>query len=191
PGSEGAVRNESDAVHISNSVGFPIIVKASAGGGGRGMRVVHTREDLRRALQTAQAEAEAAFGSGELYLEKYVPEPRHIEVQILADKHHNVIHLGARDCSIQRRHQKLLEESPPPGVRERFISALGKAAVRAAHAINYTSAGTVEFLVDRDGQFYFMEMKTGIQGEQPVKEMVTGTDMVRVEISGEDGDKVV
>jgi len=190
PGSEGPVRNESEALHISNSVGFPIIVKASAGGGGRGMRVVHTREDLRRALQTAQAEAEAAFGSGELYLEKYVPEPRHIEVQILADRHHNVIHLGARDCSIQRRHQKLLEESPPPGVRERFISALGKAAVRAAHAINYTSAGTVEFLVDRDGHFYFMEMNTRIQVEHPVTEMVTGTDIVKLQIKVAAGEKL-
>src|SRR5213594_4074069 len=165
-------------------------MKAAAGGGGRGMRVVQTREDRRRALQTAQAEAEAAFGSGELYLEKYVPEPRHIEVQILADRHHNVIHLGARDCSIQRRHQKLLEESPPPGVRERFISALGKAAVRAAHAINYTSAGTVEFLVDRDGHFYFMEMNTRIQVEHPVTEMVTGTDIVKLQIKVAAGEKL-
>ena len=190
PGSEGPVRNESEATDVARSVGFPIIVKASAGGGGRGMRVVHTREDLRRALQTAQAEAEAAFGSGELYLEKYVEEPRHIEVQILADKHNDVIHLGARDCSIQRRHQKLLEESPPPGVRDRFIRALGKAAVRAAHAINYTSAGTVEFLVDRDGHFYFMEMNTRIQVEHPVTEMVTGTDIVKLQIKVAVGEKL-
>ena len=190
PGSEGPVRNESEATDVARSVGFPIIVKASAGGGGRGMRVVHTREDLRRALQTAQAEAEAAFGSGELYLEKYVEEPRHIEVQILADKHNDVIHLGARDCSIQRRHQKLLEESPPPGVRDRFIRALGKAAVRAAHAINYTSAGTVEFLVDRDGHFYFMEMNTRIQVEHPVTEMVTGTDIVKLQLKVAVGEKL-
>ena len=190
PGSEGPVRNESEATDVARSVGFPIIVKASAGGGGRGMRVVHTREDLRRALQTAQAEAEAAFGSGELYLEKYVEEPRHIEVQILADKHNDVIHLGARDCSIQRRHQKLLEESPPPGVRDRFIRALGKAAVRAAHAINYTNAGTVEFLVDRDGHFYFMEMNTRIQVEHPVTEMVTGTDIVKLQMKVAVGEKL-
>src|SRR5437870_9641102 len=152
PGSEGPVRNESEATDVARSVGFPIIVKASAGGGGRGMRVVHTREDRRRALQTAQAEAEAAFGSGGLFLEKYVEEPRHVEVQSLADQHNDVIHLGARDCSIQRRHLTLLEESPPPVVRDRFIGALGMAAVRAAHAINYTSAGPVEFLLDRDGQ---------------------------------------
>ncbi len=190
PGSEGAVRNENEAVEIARSVGFPIIVKASAGGGGRGMRVVHTREDLRRALQTAQAEAEAAFGNGEVYLEKYVEEPRHIEIQVVADKHNDVIHLGARDCSIQRRHQKLLEESPPPGIRDRFVRALGKAAVRAAHAINYTGAGTVEFLVDRDGHFYFMEMNTRIQVEHPVTEMVTGIDIVRLQIRVASGEKL-
>jgi acetyl-CoA carboxylase biotin carboxylase subunit len=182
PGSDGPVRTEAEALEVARAVGFPLIVKASAGGGGRGMRVVHTREDLRRALQTAQAEAEAAFGSGEVYLEKYVEEPRHIEVQILADTHHNVIHLGARDCSIQRRHQKLLEECPPPGLRDRFVRALGKAAVRAAHAINYTGAGTVEFLVDRDGHFYFMEMNTRIQVEHPVTEAVTGVDIVAWQI---------
>ncbi|MDR7587939.1 MAG: acetyl-CoA carboxylase biotin carboxylase subunit [Armatimonadota bacterium] len=182
PGSDGPVRSEAEAWELARSLGFPLIVKASAGGGGRGMRIVHTREELRRALQTAQAEAEAAFGSGELYLEKYVEEPRHIEVQILADAHHNIIHLGARDCSIQRRHQKLLEESPPPGLRDRFLRALGKAAVRAAHAINYTGAGTVEFLVDRDGHFYFMEMNTRIQVEHPVTEMVTGVDIVKWQI---------
>ncbi len=182
PGSDGPVRTEAEALEVARAVGFPLIVKASAGGGGRGMRVVHTREDLRRALQTAQAEAEAAFGSGEVYLEKYVEEPRHIEVQILADHHHNIIHLGARDCSIQRRHQKLLEECPPPGLRDRFLRALGKAAVRAAHAINYTGAGTVEFLVDRDGHFYFMEMNTRIQVEHPVTETVTGVDIVKWQI---------
>ncbi len=181
-GSEGPVRNEGEAIEVARSIGFPLIVKAAAGGGGRGMRIVHTREDLRRALQTAQAEAEAAFGNGEVYLEKYVEEPRHIEIQVLADTHHGVLHLGARDCSIQRRHQKLLEESPPPGLRERFIGALGKAAVRAAHAINYTGAGTIEFLVDRDGRFFFMEMNTRIQVEHPVTEMITGIDIVKMQI---------
>ncbi|MBI2123159.1 MAG: ATP-grasp domain-containing protein, partial [Armatimonadetes bacterium] len=182
PGSEGPVRGENEALEISRHIGFPLIVKASAGGGGRGMRLVHTREDLRRAIQTAQAEAEAAFGNNEIYIEKYVEEPRHIEVQILADKHGNTIHLGARDCSIQRRHQKLLEEAPPPGVRDRFIGALGKAAVKAAHSINYTGAGTVEFLVDRDGHFYFMEMNTRIQVEHPITEMTTGLDIVKAQI---------
>ncbi|MBI2200901.1 MAG: acetyl-CoA carboxylase biotin carboxylase subunit [Armatimonadetes bacterium] len=190
PGSEGPVRGENEALEISRHIGFPLIVKASAGGGGRGMRLVHTREDLRRAIQTAQAEAEAAFGNNEIYIEKYVEEPRHIEVQILADKHGNTIHLGARDCSIQRRHQKLLEEAPPPGVRDRFIGALGKAAVKAAHSINYTGAGTVEFLVDRDGHFYFMEMNTRIQVEHPITEMTTGLDIVKAQIETAAGERL-
>ncbi len=182
PGSPGPVRNENEALAIARTVGFPLIVKAAAGGGGHGMRVVHTREDLRGALQTAQAEAEAAFGNGEVYIEKYVEEPRHIEVQILADKHNAMIHLGARDCSIQRRHQKLLEEAPPPGIRSRHLQALGRTAARAAHAIGYTGAGTVEFLMDRDGHFYFMEMNTRIQVEHPVTETVTGIDIVTAQI---------
>jgi acetyl-CoA carboxylase biotin carboxylase subunit len=177
------VRNEAEAIEVSKTIGFPLIVKAAAGGGGRGMRIVHTREDLRRALQTAQTEAEAAFGSGEVYLEKYVEEPRHIEIQIMADGLKNTLYLGARDCSIQRRHQKLLEESPPPSLRERYLGALGKSAVRAAHAINYTGAGTIEFLMDRDGRFYFMEMNTRIQVEHPVTEMITGLDIVKMQIA--------
>ncbi len=181
-GSNGPVRGENEAFEISRHIGFPLIVKASAGGGGRGMRLVHTREDLRHAIQTAQAEAEAAFGNNEIYVEKYVEEPRHIEVQVLADAQGNMIHLGARDCSIQRRHQKLLEEAPPPGARDRFIGALGKAAVKAAHAIHYAGAGTVEFLVDRDGHFYFMEMNTRIQVEHPITEMITGIDIVKAQI---------
>ena len=190
PGSDGPVHSEANALDVAKRTGFPLIVKASAGGGGRGMRMVHSRDDLSRALQAAQAEAQSSFGSGEVYLEKYVEEPRHIEVQVLADKHRNVVHLGARDCSIQRRHQKLLEESPPPGVRERFINALGKAAVRAAHAIEYTGAGTIEFLVDRDGHFYFMEMNTRIQVEHPVTEMLTGVDLVQWQIRVAAGEKL-
>jgi len=190
PGSDGPVRSENEALDISRHIGFPLIVKASAGGGGRGMRLVHTREDLRRALQTAQAEAEAAFGDNEIYIEKYVEEPRHIEVQILADKHGNTLYLGARDCSIQRRHQKLLEEAPPPGLRDRFIRVLGKAAAKAAHAINYSGAGTVEFLVDRDGHYYFMEMNTRIQVEHPITEMVTGIDIVKAQIQAAAGERL-
>ena len=190
PGSDGPVRSDAEALDVAKRTGFPLIVKASAGGGGRGMRLVHTRDDLSRALQAAQAEAQSSFGSGEVYLEKYVEEPRHIEVQVLADKHRTVVHLGARDCSVQRRHQKLLEESPPPGVRERFINALGKSALRAAHAIEYTGAGTVEFLVDRDGHFYFMEMNTRIQVEHPVTEMVTGVDLVQWQIRVAAGEKL-
>lgn len=190
PGSDGPVRGENEAIDISRHIGFPLIVKASAGGGGRGMRLVHTREDLRRAIQTAQAEAEAAFGNNEIYVEKYVEEPRHVELQILADKHGNTIYLGARDCSIQRRHQKLLEETPPPGLRDRFVRVLGKAAVKAAHAINYTGAGTVEFLVDRDGHFYFMEMNTRIQVEHPITEMVTGIDIVKAQFQIAAGERL-
>ena len=190
PGSDGPVQSEAVALGVAKRIGYPLIVKASAGGGGRGMRIVHSRDDLARALQTAQVEAQSSFGSGELYLEKYVEEPRHIEVQVLADKHRTVLHLGARDCSIQRRHQKLLEESPPPGLRERFLNALGKAAVRAAHAIDYTGAGTIEFLVDRDGHFYFMEMNTRIQVEHPVTEMLTGVDLVQWQIRVAAGEKL-
>jgi len=190
PGSDGPLRSEAGAFDVAKKIGFPLIVKASAGGGGRGMRMVHSRDDLTRALQAAQAEAQSSFGNNEVYLEKYVEEPRHIEVQVLADKHRNVLHLGARDCSVQRRHQKLLEESPPPGVRHRFISALGKAAVRAAHAIEYTGAGTIEFLVDRDGHFYFMEMNTRIQVEHPVTEMLTGVDLVQWQIRAAAGEKL-
>jgi acetyl-CoA carboxylase biotin carboxylase subunit len=190
PGSDGPVRSEADALGVARRIGFPLIVKASAGGGGRGMRLVHTRDDLGRALQAAQAEAQSSFGSSEVYLEKYVEEPRHIEVQVLADTHRSILHLGARDCSIQRRHQKLVEEAPPPGLRDRFVGALGKAAVRAAHAIDYTGAGTVEFLVDRDGHFYFMEMNTRIQVEHPVTEMLTGIDLVQWQIRVAAGERL-
>ena len=190
PGSDGPVRSEGEALQVARRIGFPLIVKASAGGGGRGMRLVHTRDDLGRAVQAAQAEAQSSFGSGEVYLEKYVEEPRHIEVQVLADKHRTILHLGARDCSIQRRHQKLVEESPPPGLRDRFVGALGKAAIRAAHAIDYTGAGTVEFLVDRDDHFYFMEMNTRIQVEHPVTEMLTGIDLVQWQIRVAAGERL-
>ncbi len=190
PGSPGPVRTEAEAQAFARTIGFPLIVKASAGGGGRGMRLVHSREDLRDALQTSQAEAEASFGSSEVYIEKYMEEPRHIEVQILADTHGAIVHLGARDCSVQRRHQKLLEETPPPGVRDRFLQALGKTAVRAAHAISYTGAGTVEFLVGADGRFYFMEMNTRIQVEHPITEQVTGIDIVKAQIRVAAGEKL-
>jgi acetyl-CoA carboxylase biotin carboxylase subunit len=146
------------------------------------MRVVHTRDDLRAGLQVAQREAEAAFGDGRLYIEKYVQEPRHVEVQVLADGQGGIVHLGARDCSVQRRHQKLIEESPPPLLRERTLAALTRAAVRAVQSIHYTSAGTVEFLVDKGENVYFMEMNTRIQVEHPVTEMVTGLDLVKEQI---------
>jgi acetyl-CoA carboxylase biotin carboxylase subunit len=182
PGSPGPVRTVDEALAVADRIGYPLLIKASAGGGGKGMRVVHSREELGRAMATAQREAEAAFGSGEVYLEKYLDEPRHIEVQILADTRGNVVHLGERECSIQRRHQKLLEEAPAPGLSPRLRANLHRAAVRIAQAIRYTSAGTVEFLVDKEENFYFMEMNTRIQVEHPVTEMITGLDLVREQI---------
>jgi acetyl-CoA carboxylase biotin carboxylase subunit len=182
PGSNGAVSSERDAREIARLTGYPLVIKAAAGGGGRGMRVVHTPQDLATALQTARQESEAAFGDGQVYVEKYIEEPRHIEVQILADRHGAVVHLGARDCSIQRRHQKLIEEAPPPRLRERTLAVLTRAAVRAAQVIGYVNAGTVEFLVDAQETVYFMEMNTRIQVEHPVTEMVTGLDLVKEQI---------
>jgi acetyl-CoA carboxylase biotin carboxylase subunit len=182
PGSRGPVRSEPEAREAARATGYPLIIKAAGGGGGRGMRTVHTPDELPRALAAAQREAEAAFGDGRVYVEKYIEEPRHVEVQVLADRHGTILHLGERDCSIQRRHQKLIEESPPPRLRERTLAALSRAATRAAQAIGYTNAGTVEFLVDGHENIYFMEMNTRIQVEHPVTEMVTGLDLVKEQI---------
>ncbi|MBD3399186.1 MAG: acetyl-CoA carboxylase biotin carboxylase subunit [Candidatus Coatesbacteria bacterium] len=178
PGSEGVVQKVDDAIELAEEIGYPVIVKAVSGGGGRGMRIAHTQVSLIKAFSTAQTEAEAAFGDGSLYLEKFIVKPRHVEIQIMADKHGNVVHLGERDCSIQRRHQKLLEESPSPAVDAELRARMGEAAVEAARACGYHSAGTVEFLLDASGHFYFMEMNTRIQVEHPVTEMLTGTDLV-------------
>jgi len=191
PGSQGVVTGERQALEVARATGYPLIIKAAAGGGGRGMRVVHTPQDLAAALQTAQQESEAAFGDGQVYIEKYVGEPRHIEVQILADRYGSLVHLGARDCSIQRRHQKLLEESPPPRLRERTLHAMARAAVRAAQVIGYVNAGTVEFLVDAQENHYFMEMNTRIQVEHPVTEAVTGIDLVKEQIRIAAGERLV
>jgi acetyl-CoA carboxylase biotin carboxylase subunit len=182
PGSDGPVRDEAAAVGIARSLGYPLIIKAAGGGGGRGMRVVHNRDDLRRAMAEARAEAEAAFGNAEVYIEKYLEEPRHVEVQILADARGTVATLGERDCSVQRRHQKLIEESPSLGVGPRLRRALSRAAARVAEAAGYTNAGTVEFLVDHSERFYFVEMNTRIQVEHGVTEMVTGIDIVKEQI---------
>ena len=178
PGSEGLLRDPAEAAELADRMGYPVMIKATAGGGGRGMRLVPGPEQLESLFKAAQGEAEAAFGNPGLYMEKFIDRPRHVEVQVLADRHGNVVHLGERDCSIQRRHQKLLEEAPSPGLNEDLRRRMGDAAVSAARNIGYEGAGTVEFLVDRSGAFYFMEMNTRIQVEHPVTEMVTGIDLI-------------
>ncbi|MBD2077382.1 acetyl-CoA carboxylase biotin carboxylase subunit [Phormidium sp. FACHB-592] len=182
PGSAGLLLDETEAQAIARKIGYPIIIKATAGGGGRGMRLVQEESELGKLFAAAQGEAEAAFGNAGVYLEKFVQKPRHIEFQILADTHGNVIHLGERECSIQRRHQKLLEESPSPALTPTLREKMGTAAVMAAKSINYVGAGTVEFLLDQSGEFYFMEMNTRIQVEHPVTEMVTGLDLIAEQI---------
>ncbi len=182
PGSPGELRNEDDALQAAQKIGFPVIIKATAGGGGRGMRVVNKAEDLGRAFQAAQAEAKSTFGNDGVYLERYFLEPRHIEVQILADQYGRVVHLGERDCSIQRRHQKLVEETPSPAVDDKLRREIGRVAVEAVKAAHYRNVGTVEFLLDKDRQFYFMEVNTRIQVEHPITEMVTGVDLIKEQI---------
>ncbi|MCP4247057.1 MAG: ATP-grasp domain-containing protein, partial [bacterium] len=174
PGSEGLVADADEALRIAHQIGFPVLMKASAGGGGRGMRVAVTDEALRSAFDQAQAEAGAAFGNGDIYLEKYIENPRHVEVQVLADLHGNVVHLWERDCTLQRRHQKLIEESPAPQLDENTRPAMCDAAVRLVRAANYTNAGTVEFIVDPQGHFYFIELNARIQVEHPVTELIAG-----------------
>jgi acetyl-CoA carboxylase biotin carboxylase subunit len=190
PGSDGVVETLEEAREIANEIGFPVMLKAAAGGGGKGMRMVMNDAELENAWQTARAEAEAAFGNPALYIEKFIEKPRHVEIQILADEHGNVIHLGERDCSIQRRHQKLIEESPSPIVTPELREAMGQAAVKGAKSVKYRSAGTIEFLVDKNGNFYFMEMNTRIQVEHPVTEMVYGIDIVREQIRIAAGEKL-
>jgi len=182
PGSEGAVSAISEALAFAEQICYPLMIKASAGGGGRGMRLVESEKELKESLETAQAEARAAFGNDEVYLEKCIGEPRHVEFQILADTQGSTIHLGERDCSIQRRHQKLIEESPCPVLDEDLRGRMGQAALTAARAAGYVNAGTVEFLLDRDGSFYFMEMNTRVQVEHPVTEAVTGIDIIKEQI---------
>ena len=182
PGSDGPIDSEEKALKAAKEIGYPVIVKATAGGGGRGMRVVSAAGELSHAVKTAQREAEAAFGVGDVYLEKYVESPRHIEFQILGDHHGSVVHLGERECSIQRRHQKLIEESPSPALSEKMRRKMGGIVIDAAKAVQYTNAGTFEFLMDPDGRFYFMEANTRLQVEHPVTEMVTGVDIVKEQI---------
>ncbi|MGE5391876.1 MAG: acetyl-CoA carboxylase biotin carboxylase subunit [Deltaproteobacteria bacterium] len=182
PGSDGPVQNYAEAVVTAREIGYPVMIKASAGGGGKGMRLAHNDESLKEALEMARMEAGAAFNNDTVYLEKYIEEPRHIEFQILADQAGNIIHLGERDCSLQRRNQKLLEESPSTLLDDKLRSRMGKAAVEAARAAGYYSAGTIEFLVDKHKKFYFIEMNTRVQVEHPVSEMVTGIDIVKEQI---------
>lgn len=183
PGSEGVLNDEQRALRTAAQIGYPLMIKAAAGGGGRGIRVVHSEDELVRELRTAQQEADAAFGDGSLYLEKYIEEPRHVEFQILADEDGNTIHLGERDCSLQRRHQKIVEEAPCIALTDSLRERMGAAAVAAAKAARYTNAGTVEFLLDKHGNFFFLEMNTRIQVEHPVTEVITGIDLVKAQIA--------
>ncbi|MFN8000316.1 MAG: acetyl-CoA carboxylase biotin carboxylase subunit [Acidobacteriota bacterium] len=182
PGSEGLIDDEDAAIREAERIGYPVLIKATAGGGGRGMRVAYNRAELVNAYNTARSEAEVAFKNSGVYLEKYIANPRHIEIQVLADNYGNVIHLGERECSIQRRHQKLIEESPSPAVSYELRQEMGRIAVEACQKIGYNNAGTIEFLLDEDDQFYFMEMNTRIQVEHPVTEMVTVSDLVAAQI---------
>jgi acetyl-CoA carboxylase biotin carboxylase subunit len=190
PGSDGPVDSEETALKVAKDIGYPVIIKAVAGGGGRGMRIVRNAGELPTALRTAQREAEAAFGNGDVYVEKYLESPRHIEFQILGDHHGNMVHLGERECSIQRRHQKLIEESPSPVLSDKVRRKMGGLVVDAAKAVQYTNAGTFEFLMDPEGKFYYMETNTRLQVEHPVTEMVTGLDIVKEQIRIADGQRL-
>ena len=182
PGTPGPVEDADEALGFAREIGFPVIIKAAAGGGGKGMRVANDADDFARAFQLARSEALSAFGNGDVYVEKYLARPRHIEFQIMGDSHGNVIHLGERDCSVQRRHQKLIEEAPSPAMTPELRQRMGDDAVRGAKAIDYVGAGTIEMLLDEDGSYYFMEMNTRIQVEHPVTEMLTGVDLVKEQI---------
>jgi len=182
PGSDGPVESYDEALHFANEVGFPVLIKASAGGGGKGMRVANDASELKANLQAAKTEAAAAFGNDTVYLEKYLSRPRHVEIQVLADSHGNAVYLFERDCSIQRRHQKLVEEAPSPALSPELRAEMGAAAIKLVRNVDYQNAGTIEFLLDTDGRFYFMEMNTRVQVEHPVTEQITGVDIIKEQI---------
>lgn len=190
PGSISTIKNKEEAIKTARRIGYPVIIKAAAGGGGKGMRICHNDISLISNLMVAQQEAEANFGKSDVYIEKYIEKPRHVEIQVLGDKTGHILHLGERDCSIQRRHQKLLEESPSPVVDQKLRKRLGDAAIKAAKSVNYVSAGTIEFLLDEHHNFYFMEMNTRIQVEHPVTEMVTGIDLIKEQIRIAAGERI-
>ncbi len=190
PGTPGPVEDVDEALGFAREIGFPVIIKAAAGGGGKGMRVANDPDDFARAFQLARSEALSAFGNGDVYVEKYLARPRHIEFQIMGDRHGNIIHLGERDCSVQRRHQKLIEEAPSPGMTPELRQRMGDDAVRGARAIDYVGAGTIEMLLDTDGSYYFMEMNTRIQVEHGVTEMLTGVDLVKEQIRVAAGERL-
>jgi acetyl-CoA carboxylase, biotin carboxylase subunit len=190
PGSPGPVEDAEAAVEFAKTIGFPVIIKAAAGGGGKGMRVARDEDDFARSFQLARSEALSAFGNGDVYVEKYLERPRHIEFQIMGDRYGTIIHLGERDCSVQRRHQKLIEEAPSPAMTPELRATMGRDAVAGAKAINYVGAGTIEMLLDSDGKYYFMEMNTRIQVEHPVTEMLTGVDLVKEQIRVAAGEKL-
>lgn len=190
PGSEGFVKNSEEAMRFARNVGYPVLLKATSGGGGRGMRIARNDEEIKNAFDTAAAEAQSSFGDGRLYLEKMIQNPRHIEVQIMGDEYGNIVHLGERDCSLQRRNQKVIEESPGYSLDEKTKTQIRQSALVAAKAIGYSSAGTVEFVLDQSGAFYFIEMNTRIQVEHPVTEMLTGVDIVREQLLSASGEKL-
>ncbi|WP_085829001.1 acetyl-CoA carboxylase biotin carboxylase subunit [Clostridium massiliodielmoense] len=190
PGTEGNVETAKEALKEAERIGYPVMVKAAAGGGGRGIRIVRNADELTKMFETAKREAEVAFGDGSMYMEKFIENPKHVEIQILGDNHGNVVHLGERDCSIQRRNQKVLEETPCPIMTKELRMKMGDIAVKAAKAVNYKGAGTIEFLLDKNGEFYFMEMNTRIQVEHPVTEMITGIDLVKEQIKVAYGSKL-
>lgn len=190
PGTKGSIQTEKEALDAINSIGLPIMIKASAGGGGKGMRLVHNNSEIVSAVRAARSEAKSAFGDDSVYIEKYITSPHHIEFQILADQHGNAVHLFERECSIQRRHQKMIEETPSPLMTQELRDKMGKAAVDAAKAVNYTGAGTIEFLVDNDLNYYFLEMNTRLQVEHPITERVTGVDLVKQQIKIAEGEKL-